>query len=203
MDPSLHTGGVAGSNSAAPTISSQNLAGQCAPLCSTEHEHAPECVEKLGEPVHAPSTPSPAPGWRLTEADTKGWHLREEAHHNGGEAFFAYSHRCIEQPRLVRYDRYERKGRSVTSTWRVDGVDHPSLASAVEALNTPPVFDVEEIAYLATLPTEWTKKTVPNNINWVVNQRVRDKGGVEWRDRHYRITPVGLAALSPTTKAGE
>lgn len=138
-------------------------------------------------------------GVRLTEADTKSWHLREEAHYNGGEAFFAYSHRCIEQPRLVRYDRYECKGRSVTSTWRVDGIAHPSLAAAVEALNTPPVFDAEELAYLATLPTEWTKKTIPNNIDWVVNQRTKDKGGIEWRDGHYRITPTGIAALSKAT----
>lgn len=135
-------------------------------------------------------------GARLTEADTKSWHLREEAHYNGGEVFFAYSHRCIEQPRLVRHDRYERKDRSVTSTWKVDGIDHPSLASAVEALNTPPEFDAEELAYLATLPTEWTKKTVPNNIDWVVNQRTKDKGGVEWRDGHYRITALGLTAIA-------
>lgn len=141
-------------------------------------------------------------GVRLTEADTKSWHLREEAHYNGGEAFFAYSHRCIEQPRLVRYDRYERKGRSVTSTWKVDGIDQPSLAAAVEALNTPPVFDAEELAYLATLPTEWTKKTVPNNIDWVVNQRTKDKGGIEWRDGSYRITPLGIAALAATPPHG-
>lgn len=67
----LHTGGVTGSIPVAPTISTANLGTQCAPSCSTEHEHAPMSGGKLGEPVHAPSTPSPAPGWRDIESAPK------------------------------------------------------------------------------------------------------------------------------------
>lgn len=136
---------------------------------------------------------------RLTAEDAKSWHMREAAHYNGGWEFFAYLHRCVEQPRLSRFDRYGRKDRSVISTWRTDGIDQPSLADAVEALNTPPVFDGEELAYLASLPSEWTRKTVPNTINWEVNERVTNKGGVEWMSGSYRITPAGRAALKEQT----
>lgn len=67
------------------------------------------------------------------------WTMREEIHHNGGREWFGYTHRCVEEPRLTRFDRYEKKTRSVTSTWRVDWIDRASLEDAVEALAQPKV----------------------------------------------------------------
>ena len=66
------------------------------------------------------------------------WKMREVMHINGGKDFFGYVHRCIEEPRLERYDRYDRKSRQVQSTWRVDGVDQPSLIAAGVALEAEP-----------------------------------------------------------------
>lgn len=60
--------------------------------------------------------------------------IREWAHINGGRAFFAYEYRCDQEPRLTRFDRYDKKTRSVTSTWRVDGVDQPDLNAALQTL---------------------------------------------------------------------
>lgn len=133
---------------------------------------------------------------KLTKANAAGWHMQEAAHYNGGEVFFAYLFQCVEQPRLSRYDRYERRTRSTTSTWRTDGADMPDMESAIEALNTPPQFDAEELSFLITAPQEFTKKGPPGSIDWVVNERVVNKGGVEWENGHWRITDLGRAALS-------
>lgn len=48
----------------------------------------------------------------------KNWTLREDAHYNGGKTFFAYLMRCVQQPRLSRYDRYDKATKTSTSTWR-------------------------------------------------------------------------------------
>ncbi len=133
---------------------------------------------------------------KLTKADAANWHMQESTHYNGGEVFFAYLHRCIEQPRLSRFDRYDRKPKSVTSTWRTDGIDHASMDEAIEALNTPPVFDAEELAFLATAPEDWAKKGPPGTIDWTVNDRVVNKGAVEWERGSWRITDAGRAALN-------
>ncbi len=132
----------------------------------------------------------------LSEADAKGWHMREAAHYNGGKVFFAYLHVCVEQPRLSRFDRYERKTRSVASTWRVDGEDKPSFAEAITALNTPPAFTKDELAFLATVPDEYEpdndiRSTMPREIE----RAVRSKGAVEWEEGRCRITPAGRTAL--------
>lgn len=65
------------------------------------------------------------------------WTMREEIHHNGGGEWFGYTFRCEQDPRLTRFDKYERKTRSVTSTWRVDWIDQASLEDAVLALARP------------------------------------------------------------------
>ena len=67
----------------------------------------------------------------------KQWTMLEEIHHHGGGEWFGYTHRCVEEPRLTRFDRYERKTRSVTSTWRVDWIDCADLEAAVLALAGP------------------------------------------------------------------
>lgn len=139
---------------------------------------------------------------KLTKADAANWRMRESTHYNGGKVFFAYLHRCIEQPRLSRFDKYWTKTRSVESTWRTDGIDHPSMEAAIEALNTPPTFDAEELAFLAACPTEFTKKGPPGSINWEVNERVVNKGAVEWEKGSYRITVLGRSALTQTDGEG-
>lgn len=130
----------------------------------------------------------------FTIDDTKNWQMIQAEHHNGGAEFFAYVHRCVQQPRLTRYDRYTRKDKSVTSTWRTDGIAHPSLESAVEALNTQPVFTDAELEWMRDLPTEWTQKET-GMMDWVMNDTVRDKGGIEWHQGQYKITDVGLEAI--------
>lgn len=82
-----------------------------------------------------------------TMEEVSKWTMREEIHHNGGGEWFGYTHRCDQEPRLTRFDRYEKKTRSVTSTWRVDWVDRASLEDAVEALAGP----------RATCEHHWTK----------------------------------------------
>lgn len=69
--------------------------------------------------------------------DVRQWHMREEIHHNGGPDWFGYTFRCVEEPRLTRFDRYERRTKSATSTWRVDWIDRESLEDAVAALAGP------------------------------------------------------------------
>ena len=63
--------------------------------------------------------------------------VREVAHYNGGKAFFAYGYECVQHPRLTLFKRFDRKLKTVTETWRVDGADHVSLESAVAALEVP------------------------------------------------------------------
>jgi hypothetical protein len=85
-------------------------------------------------------------------------------HLNGGAKFFGYIHRCVEHPRLTRRDIYDKKDKSVTSTWRVDGEDVADLAAAVERLNTPAVLTLDEAAALALIPTEFTNLRAVENI---------------------------------------
>ena len=128
-------------------------------------------------------------------ADTKDWHVREAAHYNGGRVFFAYLYRCVEQPRLSRYVRCDRKTKTCTTTWRVDGADQPSLEAAIEALNTPPVFDDDELAAIARAPTEFTQRSL-ENFNWEMNDRLVNKGAVEWERGRSCVTDLGRAALA-------
>lgn len=131
---------------------------------------------------------------RLTVEDARAWRMREAAHYNGGKVFFAYLHRCIEHPRLSRYDRYERKDRSVTSTWRTDGVDRSSLAEAVDALNSPPVFSAEELGFLQGSPEDYEPDRRAG-LSYELADRVRNKGGIEFEKGRFRITDIGRAAL--------
>jgi hypothetical protein len=61
--------------------------------------------------------------------------IREVAHYNGGKAFFAYGYECVQHPRLTLFKRFDRKLKTVTNTWRVDGADQASLEAAVAALS--------------------------------------------------------------------
>ena len=61
--------------------------------------------------------------------------IREVAHYNGGKAFFAYGYEFVQHPRLTLFKRFDRKLKTVTNSWRVDGADQASLEAAVAALN--------------------------------------------------------------------
>lgn len=66
--------------------------------------------------------------------DTTGWTMREVAHYNGGAAWFGYLYQCVQEPRLVLFKRYDKKTRTATATWRVDGNDQVNLDAAKAAL---------------------------------------------------------------------
>jgi hypothetical protein len=131
----------------------------------------------------------------ITIEDLKYCGMREDAHYNGGKEFFAYLLRCTQHPRLSRYDRYSRTDRSVTSTWRVDGKDQPSLEAAVEALNSSPAFSPSELAVLATITTEPAdrrKEMIANSEPW---EGLREKGAIIWEKGRCRISDAGRLAL--------
>ena len=60
--------------------------------------------------------------------------IREVAHYNGGKEFFAYGYECVQHPGLTLFKRFDRKTKQVTNTWRLDGVDQPSLEAAIRVL---------------------------------------------------------------------
>lgn len=134
----------------------------------------------------------------LTIEDAKTWQLTQDAHYNGGRKFFAYSYRCVQQPRLTRYDRYDRKTRSVESTWRTDGIDRASLADAIAALNIDPDFSDEEIGLLITIseePADRRKEMLSELQLW---NPLREKGAIVWENRKVRRTELGTRALQAT-----
>lgn len=132
----------------------------------------------------------------ITVADSKSWHM-QQALHGHGKGFFMYAYRCVEQPRLLRTDRYTKKDRSVASTWSVDGVDHPDLESAVKALNSPPTFSAEEMDALRCLRDDWMPaKTARELITFEMSWRLRDKGAIEFADGKCRRSEIGRGAAS-------
>lgn len=130
----------------------------------------------------------------LTIEHAKTWRMRETAHHNGGAKFFGYTYTCIEQPRLSRFDRYDRKTREVTSTWNVDGEPKDGFEQAIVALNRPPVFTENEIAELRKVGSDFQR--LRGVVDALIAHRLSEKGAVEFRKGECRITEVGLAALA-------
>ncbi|WP_343724881.1 hypothetical protein [Herbaspirillum huttiense] len=130
----------------------------------------------------------------LTIEEAATWHMRETSHHNGGTKFFGYTHTCIEQPRLSRFDRYDRKTKEVTSTWHVDGEPKDGFEQAIDALNRPPVFTGDEIAELRKVGDDFQR--LRGVIDALVAHRLSEKGAVEFRKGECRLTDVGRAALA-------
>jgi hypothetical protein len=112
------------------------------------------------------------------ELDASKWTLREAGHFNGGKEWFGYLMRCDQQPRLARFDRYSRRDKSVTSTWRVDGRDVRSLADALGELAHPPRLTIGEISVLVAVGTE------PADLRRVhpyeTMSALRDKGAIAY-----------------------
>lgn len=135
----------------------------------------------------------------ITMEDTKSWGMREEAHYNGGKEFFAYLFRCGQQPRLTRYDRYQRSDRSVTSTWRVDGIDQPDLETAVSLLNTAPDFSEAERELLATISDDAADRRKEMMASYEFWNGLKEKGAIEWQAGRVNRTELGRAALASST----
>lgn len=125
----------------------------------------------------------------ITMADVTSWHMRESAHYNGGDVFFAYLHQCVEQPRLTRFDRYEKKDKSVASTWRVDGDDCADLDDAIGKLNVDPVFTDAELQELSKVTCDFEDIRKIRDLD--LNHSLANKGAIEWKAGKCRLTTAG------------
>ena len=122
--------------------------------------------------------------------------MREDAHFNGGKERFGYRLRCVEYPRLTRFDKYIRKTRDVQSTFQVDGEDVASLDVAADLLATPYQPTPDDVRLLNLLTDEWTRPEQRSRF-----LRLRDVGLVEFHDGNCRRTDAGRAALQPCAEA--
>jgi hypothetical protein len=116
--------------------------------------------------------------------------MREDAHFNGGKEWFAYRLRCVEYPRLTRFDKYLRKTRGTQSTFQVDGEDVASIEEAAELLAVPYQPIPEDIALLKFVPDEYVRLEQRSRF-----LRLRDVGLVEFHNGDCRRTEAGRAAL--------
>ncbi len=60
--------------------------------------------------------------------------FQQDAHYNGGKAFFAYGYSCVQYPRITLFRRYDKKIRQVSDHWRLYGFEVASLQVAYEAM---------------------------------------------------------------------
>jgi hypothetical protein len=133
--------------------------------------------------------------------DASQWTMRETKHVNGGKDWFGYEHQCVEQPRLRRFDRYERKSRLVKSTWRVDGEDRASFDDALEALESTPALTGVEMETLALFRAESMAKSEFGDFQtaYPVLRVLDAKGLVWWENGRVRLLPdAALAAIGTT-----
>lgn len=146
-------------------------AGQTAETFEWVTEPCPDCMPKATGEAGAMSGQAHAAGASLEDASK--WTMVEAGHYNGGKEWFGYLHRCVEQPRLSRFDRYTRKDKSVTSTWRIDGEDMETFSDAVSGLARPPCLTIEEVAVLAQVGTEPAdlRKVHPYAVMWSLHNK--------------------------------
>lgn len=82
---------------------------------------------------------------------------RDAIHINGGSVFFAYGHRCVDEPRLVVMDKSFKATRTTVRSYVIDGVDsYETPEQAAYALGVPPVLTADEMELLARAPVDWT-----------------------------------------------
>lgn len=60
--------------------------------------------------------------------------FQQDAHYNGGKAFFAYGYSCVQYPRITLFRRYDKKTRQVSDHWRLYGFEVASLQVAYAAM---------------------------------------------------------------------
>jgi hypothetical protein len=116
--------------------------------------------------------------------------MREDAHFNGGKEWFGYRMRCIQYPRLTRFDKYLRATRGVQSTFEVDGEPVADLEAAAALLAIPYEIQPEDIKLLQLVPDEFTSLDRRSRF-----LRLRDVGLIEFKDGDCRLTDTGRAAL--------
>lgn len=132
----------------------------------------------------------------LTIEDSKNWRMQQSMRGHG-RGFFFYEFMCIEQPRLRRKDVYTKKDRSVDSKWYVDGEEVDDLASGIERLNLPPVFDVDELRYLRELGQLTADGPVKSrDLDFAKLFTVSRKGAVEVEDQLCQLSDIGRAAIA-------
>lgn len=126
--------------------------------------------------------------------------FREDgSHYNGGEEFFAYGYRSIDEPRLKMIRRWYRQGAKRGATedrFFVDGAKVESYEAAVTALKMQTVFSLMEIDALLKIgdePADWRKI-----IGYEVLSTLRDKGAIVFGPPGSCCrTEIGRAALNP------
>lgn len=126
----------------------------------------------------------------MTAADLLKCTMREESHFNGGKEWFGYRFRCVQHPRLSRFDKYIRPIRGVKSTFEVDGEEVASLEAAAELLATPYEVLPEDRKLLALIPDDWALLDQRSRF-----LRLRDVGLVEFKDGKCRRTDAGRSAM--------
>jgi len=125
----------------------------------------------------------------ITREELKNLHMIQTLHGHGDGMFF-YRYRCVEHPRLSRHDHYEKRTKSVESTFMVDGANVADIDAAIEALSVPVVITPEEQAVLDTLPTEWTDIRSFSGKQRLDLLPLADKGLIEYSgDRQFRRRP--------------
>lgn len=136
----------------------------------------------------------------FTETDFNSWRFNRDAvHFNGGNVFFGWGHKCVDQPRLLVIDKYFKKDRSTKRSYLVDGRrPFDNLDAALAALSVAPSLTDEERLTLAGLPDGWSR---PEKRAPLVP--LAEMGFVEWgRDADDNVTcrrtTSGTAALPAT-----
>lgn len=122
--------------------------------------------------------------------DLKQCTMRETIHLNGGSAWFGYVFVCNEHPRLQRVDKYDRKTKSTTIKYQVDGEDVASLDEAAQKLSQPPIITEEMRADLAAIGTEYGDHR--KSIDYARLKKLENCGLIEWGDR-------GKCRVKPST----
>jgi hypothetical protein len=99
----------------------------------------------------------------ITKDDIENSEAQYESQHAmGSRGGIGRGYRYVKYPRLKRIDRWWANPRELERQWYVDGVEHPTLESAVAALNIPIVLNPEEKAALERIPDEY----VPYHAIW-------------------------------------
>lgn len=129
----------------------------------------------------------------ITIDDLKACHMREAAHYNGGSKWFGYLHRCVEHPRLSRFDKYTREDKGVKSTWRVDGNDCATLDDALAALAIPAVLTDEERAALIEWRDDFEGSWGRRGVGYAMLSALTNKGMLDGRNG---VTESGIRTLA-------